>query len=650
VKVIRCVFGLALLFGSGLFGQGHKAEQLTPEFQSHMAAAQQAQAAHDYATAEKEYQELLKLDPEFAEIHMNLGLVYQLQDRRSEAVPQFQAALRLKPTLAGANFFLGIDYCKEGNGAAAIPLLQAAAAHQPEQAEIWSWLANAQEMTENFQAELATLNQGLELHPKNVDLLYLLGHAYERLGKQQAADLKKGAPNSVRTELLVAEGYASSNEWPSAVIHFQNALSKDPKLPGVHVELGEVYLHGGKLKLATVEFENELKLDPDNLRALVRRGEARLLSGEIRQGLEDWDQALATDRLQAEQIVGMRETGFGEAALEQLPDAFRPRLEQAATQIKDDTNLAAAFAKDFVASQTGQAATSPQQQPHPSSSCIAGDLRQLLETHNYSRLAGCVSGNAVPQIPIDLRLRVAGALVQVGEYASALKMLDGLPASQKQGPEAAYWRARSFEKLATAAYFRLYQADPNSYRVHELLGDLAAARNDDRKAIEEYRAAVALNGNVPNLHYSLGHLLWKDLNVPDARMELQTELRMNPHHAGALHDLGDSFLLEHHPEQALPYLTVAKEADKENSDIDRDLGTAYVQLKDYNKAEAEYKIALAGDQDGTVHYKLAKVYQLLGKKAEADREFAIYSSMNEESHAKLEQRGQRLAEIERLAE
>ena len=125
---------------------------------------------------------------------------------------------------------------------------------------------------------------------------------------------------------------------------------------------------------------------------------------------------------------------------------------------------------------------------------------------------------------------------------------------------------------------------------------------------------------------------------------------MNPRHAGALHDMGDSFLLEHHPEEALPYLTRAEEVDAANPDIHRDLGTAYVQLKQYEKAEAEYKIGLAGDQDGSVHYKLANVYRSLGKKAEADREFAIYTSMNEASHAKLEKRGQRLAEIERLAE
>ena len=179
---------------------------------------------------------------------------------------------------------------------------------------------------------------------------------------------------------------------------------------------------------------------------------------------------------------------------------------------------------------------------------------------------------------------------------------------------------------------------------------MATTRNDDGRAIEEYRKAVDLNGNVPNLHYSLGHILWKILKIPEARVELEAELNFNPHHAGALHDLGDSYLQEHEPEKALPYLQQAVAAYPQNPDIHRDLGTAYAQLKDFAKAEVEYKIGLSNDEDGAVHYMLAKVYQALGQKQNADREFAIYTTMNRDSHEKLEKRGQRLAEIERTAE
>ncbi len=646
------ILGLVLLVGSRtLSGQGPDTGSLDSKFHAHMAAAQQAQEAHDYAAAENEYLALLKLDPGFAEIHMNLGLIYQLQDRQAEAIRQFRAALKLKPSLTGANFFLGVNYCRQGDGAAAIPYLKAAATQHHQQVEIWTWLATAQGLAGHLKAEVVSLNRALKLQPQNIDLLYLLGQAYERLGKQQTAGLKKSAPNSVRAEQLVAEGYAASNEWPLAVIHFQNAIAKYPAFPGLHAQLGEVYLRAGRLKQAASEFETELKQNPNSLRAIVRRGEASLLRGATEEALQDWNQALAADAGQVEHILGIRETGFGEAALEQLPDELLSRLDETAKEIQDHRTPARTLALAFIASQKNQpppTISSHEQRSGPET-CLRKNISDLLKAQQYSKIAACLARKPAMRVAPDMQLHIASALAQASEYQSALKMLDSLPVSQRQDPEARYWRAKCFEKLATAAYLRLYQVDPDSYRVHELLGDLAATRNDDAKAIEEYRAAVALNSKAPNLHYSLGHLLWKGLNVPEARVQLEAELKMNPRHAGALHDLGNTYLLEHQPEKAFPYLKRAENADSKDPDIHRDLGTAYFQLKEYSKAEAEYKIALAGDQDGSVHYKLAKVYQLLGKKADADREFAIYTAMNQETHSKLEQRGRRLADIERPA-
>jgi len=75
---------------------------------AHFAAAQQAQDRQDYATAEREYRAVLAVFPDFAEIHMNLDLIYQLQNRSDEAMTEFRRALKIKPKLTGANFFLGV--------------------------------------------------------------------------------------------------------------------------------------------------------------------------------------------------------------------------------------------------------------------------------------------------------------------------------------------------------------------------------------------------------------------------------------------------------------------------------------------------------------------------------------------------------------
>jgi tetratricopeptide (TPR) repeat protein len=622
--------------------------------QEHFAAAQQAQRDKDYATAEKEYQNVIALSPGFAEVHMNLGLVYQLQNRFPEAMAEFQRALKLKATLAGANFFLGVDHCKMGEGAKAVPYLKAALKAAPNQPEIRLWLATAQELSGEFQGEVATMHNAVELQPHDVDLLYLLGHAYERLGKQEAARLDKATSDSSLREQFLAESYAASNEWPSAVIHFQNALAASPSRPGLHVELGEVFLRAGKLTQASREFNEELRLEPNSLRALVRRGETKLVQNNVDGAFEDWSKAMAVDRRQTERILGLQETGFGDSSSEQLPRDLRKKLEQLSGSLQGMDTPPAHLALAFLAAQNGSVSptaavgepdSTTQRDATDNKNCSETELKDLLHEEKFSELRPCAKSAVTSHTPVELRFQAVSALLDAGEYESALHTTEGLSPVEQTSLEASYWRARCYEKLATAAYLRLYQADPNSHRLHQLLGDIETARGDDGKAIEEYRAAIALKPSLPNLHYSLGHLLWKDLKIPEARIELEAELTLNPHHAGALNDLGDTYLLEHQPEKALPYLNSALAADAGNSDIHRDLGTAYSELGDYRKAEEQLKIAVADDHDGSVHYKLARIYQALGDKDNAAREFALSTSLNLESHSKLEKQTERLAEI-----
>jgi len=659
-RILLLLLGTLAVLALKLAGQTaplHSARDSAIE--SHFSAAQKAQRDKDYATAEREYQAVLALVPDFAEVHMNLGLLYQLQDRPSEAMVELRRALKIKPALAGANFFLGVDYCKLGEGAKAISYLKAALRAEPNRPDIWLWLATAQEISGQLQAEVATLHRALELQPNDADPLYLLGSTYERLGKKEVAHLEKVAPGASRSEQLLGESYAASNEWPTAVIHFKNALAASPERVGLHAELGEVLLRAGKVNPAIREFDEELRRNPGNLLALVRRGEVRLIQDNVDAALQDWEKATAIDVKQTEKILGLLETGFGDSALEQLPDSTREKIQKLRPALQGRDSPAANLALAFLAEQNGDASQAAAESSVAASTakpniaggtCTEADMKSALQRDQFSKIAPCAGRVLSSQTPADFRIWVASALLQAGQSEAALKALEGLSATDSASAEAAYWRARCYEKLATAAYLRLYRANPDSYRLHQLMGDLEAAKGDDAKAIEEYRAAVALRPSSPNLHYSLGHLLWKDLRVPEARTELEAELALNPRHRGALNDLGDTYLLEHQPNKALPYLQKALAADSGNPDLHRDLGTAYTELGDYRKAEEQFKIAVTADQDGSVHYKLGRVYQALGEKAKAAHEFALSTALNRESHDKLEKKTERLGEVTRSTE
>src|SRR5437870_692720 len=69
--------------------------------------AREAQQAGDYKTATQKYEGIVKLQPEMAEAHANLGLLYYQQGHAEQAAETFKKAIQLKPSLAGPYFFLG---------------------------------------------------------------------------------------------------------------------------------------------------------------------------------------------------------------------------------------------------------------------------------------------------------------------------------------------------------------------------------------------------------------------------------------------------------------------------------------------------------------------------------------------------------------
>ena len=70
---------------------------------------------------------------------------------------------------------------------------------------------------------------------------------------------------------------------------------------------------------------------------------------------------------------------------------------------------------------------------------------------------------------------------------------------------------------------RLLTVAPDSYHVHQLLGQLYSDRDDDDKALEEYRIVAAAQPDLPGVHFWLGHLYWKHGDADHALPELMRQ-------------------------------------------------------------------------------------------------------------------------------
>ena len=60
--------------------------------------------------AKREYEEALKINPEYAQAHNGLGLVYEDLGQKDKAMKQFELALAIDENNVAANYNIGLSY------------------------------------------------------------------------------------------------------------------------------------------------------------------------------------------------------------------------------------------------------------------------------------------------------------------------------------------------------------------------------------------------------------------------------------------------------------------------------------------------------------------------------------------------------------
>src|SRR5579875_141076 len=98
---------LSVVLGLGVFAQAQSPQQLVQD-------AIQKQRSGQLEEAVTEYRQFLKLVPDAAAIHSNLGAALVDLGRFQEAIPEYQTALRESPHLAGARLNLALAWYKMG--------------------------------------------------------------------------------------------------------------------------------------------------------------------------------------------------------------------------------------------------------------------------------------------------------------------------------------------------------------------------------------------------------------------------------------------------------------------------------------------------------------------------------------------------------
>jgi len=616
-KAFVLLFLLGSLISATLVAQTAANPQETPE--NLHGRAQEAQRRGDYRAAAEIYQAILKLKPHFAEVHANLGLMHHLLGEYAAAISAFQAALREKPHLFVPNLFLGLDLLQVQKPHEAVPYLERAHELNPRDEQAVLGLGRAYTKLRNLQKARASYDEAVRLNPRNPDAWFGLGLTYVSLEEADVVRLAKGHLDSPYFQALGAQSLVQQGHLNDGIRKYRKLVGSQSGPPSLRADLGFALLQQGEATDAEREFQVELRDHPGCLTA--RLGLARVAAerGDMTVALGELSQLWQTDRdflsanaprlwhgFSAERIEAL-ERGLKDTSGPDAPAGLRDALLAALARWRQEP--VEIFAKESTNSLEGSA------QPISHLAAQTASQTRAVQFYSQGRYTACRESLEpfLSKLVLQDLLLLAQCAYDSGDFRTSFLASQQAIDIDAQSPAARYWRIRASQILAVNALVQAGLAEPNSPRVHVLLGDVYRDRQDFKAAEAEYRKAIELKPRDAAAHMGLAATFHRAFRLDEALPEVRTVLELAPQDPEANYLMADILVFRREFAQAEPYARAALRGDPPRLPrVHALLGKIYASQGRTAEAIAELQQAITDDPDGSFHYQIARLYKQVG--------------------------------------
>lgn len=607
--------------------------------QSLLAEARLAQSRGSFAQAAEAYRKVTALEPAIPELWANLGLMYRESGNHSEAVKSFQQAARLNPSLSVPQLFLGLEYLQANKPGLALPYLESAVKLSPKDFQALHSLGRAHAMLGESERATELYWQAIQLDPRKGDLWFDLGTSYLQQVESDAHLMTSAYGDSAYVKLRSAEVLAEEGKLIDAEEMYKAAIALSPPVPCRFAEFGITLLRQQKISAARVQFEHERQTgSPCGLAGLglaivdVASGNhaaaltrlAAMANADppfVRSNLQLFRGALVTDQIDS-LIRAARTRPYADSAVD-LADLIQSAFlsDEALPSLKtnEDGQSTSAQARSLA------------------------DAQQYAAQGQYSDCADAFKATLQTIGSRQLQLLAFCSFYQADFQTTSLtaRRLRRNADTRAQG---LYWESKADQKLAIAALARAGEIDADSPRMHALLGDVFREKRRWDEAEAEYRKAVALDPKSRSARLSLAITLFSELKTDEALNLDESVLAENAADPEANLLAGEILVQRNQFPEAESFLLKCTNLTPEL--VPRYhalLGRVYAETDRVQAAIAEYKLGLSTDENGSIHYQLARLYQKSGNKAAAEEAFReskqLVDRRNDRARIALEQLG-----------
>ncbi len=588
------------------------------DFETLLAAAQQAQAANDYAAAASDYRKALKLRSDVPELWANLGLMEHESGDYAAAITSFEQANRLKSSLYVPQLFLGIDYLRTGKAKQAIPYLLVAKKMNDTDPLPSLTLGRAYSSLGKLSAAIPELRRATEIDPKQGSAWFALGIAYLDQLESDSRTMTGRNADSSYAQALFAESLVKQSRYTEAGARYQNALAADNQPPCMRSEEGFLNLRQNDAQAAASEFTAERKLHPECMLALLGLARLRIEAGDSDDALAILNQAWSADR----GFFSSNASVLFEGLSSEQTTSFLTFADGQQSSGKIEPGLYAALAHPPLAAKAAGGDVGSRASTANASVALASAKKD----YSAGRYGDCAdrleSGlSAHDAVTLQMLARcsfLTGRYELTSEATYALRELPSQPTAATL-----YWAIKANERLAFESLSRYQELEPDSARSHILLGDIYRQRDRPEDAQKEYTSALTLSPNDPAALLGLATAYLQESKVEQAVETAQKALERSPVDPDLNLVMGEALITQHKFTDAEPFLLKALNAKPQMlPHVHALLGRVYEANGKTKEAIGQLKMGAESDQDGSIHYQLARLYTQVGDKADADLAFA----------------------------
>ncbi|UCG32248.1 MAG: tetratricopeptide repeat protein, partial [Phycisphaerales bacterium] len=223
---------------------------------------------------------LTAYEPDWAKWHFSRGSAYTRKGQDEQAVPEYEEAVRINPEFFEARFTLGWTLLEMGRNTEGIAQLEECLKLRPDSLEAHSRVANAYMQQRKVSLALPHYAAAVELDPDNSVVRTNYGVALLHFGQaeraaEQLAEAVRIDPNDATAHASLGTCLLEHGRVQSAIEHLRGAVRLDSRWLEVRLRLGEALERAGRLEEAAAEYREVLRADPGH--ALARQRLDRLM-------------------------------------------------------------------------------------------------------------------------------------------------------------------------------------------------------------------------------------------------------------------------------------------------------------------------------------------------------------------------------------